>query len=319
MSAYRRMGSAPAVSVVLISQHSSAALARAIESVVAQDYRPLEIVLLGNGGPLEEPELPADADVSLRLGTTADNLGVAGGRNAAARLATGDWLLFLDDDAILRPGAAAAAVAATRSGEAGAVAFRVIDPDTDATAVWFYPQDAAEYGELAFDVPSVVGGGNLIRRDLFEQLDGFWEGYFREMEEIDFSWRLLDAGWRIRYEPGAAIEHPERTKRLYRYAVPSNVLMLWRLLPAPLALRQTAVKLPLFAFRAVRFGELGDFLRGMAALVRGAPRVLRERHVLGSPTIAHLRALHASGGFGKRLQWSLRPARLSAGGRSPRS
>ena len=67
----------------------------------------------------------------------------------------------------------------------------------------------------------------------FEALDGFWEGYFREMEEIDFSWRLLDAGWSIRYEPRAAIEHEERTKRLYRYAVPSNMLMLWRLLPAP--------------------------------------------------------------------------------------
>ena len=308
------MGSAPAVSVVLIAQHTSAALLRAIDSVVEQDHRPLEIVLLGNGGPLETPSLPDDSGVSLRMGETAANLGVAGGRNAAARLASGDCLLFLDDDAILRPGSVAAAVGAVAQSGIGAVAFRVIDPDTDATAVWFYPHDPLEYGERAFDAPWVVGGGNLIRRDLFEQLDGFWEGYFREMEEIDFSWRLIDAGWRIRYEPRAAIEHVERTKRHYRHAVASNILTVWRLLPAPLALRQTALKLPLFAARAVRFGELGDFVRGLTGLVRGAPRVLRERHVLRPSTVDYLRRLHADGGLGKRLQWSLRARKLSADG-----
>jgi GT2 family glycosyltransferase len=305
------MRTRPTVSVVLIAQRNSEALGRAIDSVVAQDYRPLEIVLLGNGAELRDLSTPEADGVSFRTGATDENRGVAGGRNAAARLATGDWLLFLDDDALLRPGAAAAAVAAGSEPGTGAVAFRVIDPDTGATAVWFYPEDATEHGDRSFDVPWVVGGGNLIRRDLFESLHGFWDGYFREMEEIDFSWRLLDAGWRIRYEPLAAIEHPERTARLYRHLVPSNILMLWRLLPLPLALRVTLVRLPLFAVRAIRHREVGDFVQGLRGLLAGAPRVARERHLLSPATVEHLRALHTAGGPGKRLQWSLRPRRLN--------
>jgi GT2 family glycosyltransferase len=268
-------------------------------------------VLLGNGAELQGLALPETEGVTFRTGSTYENRGVAGGRNAAARLATGDWLLFLDDDALLRPGAAAAAVAAGSEGGTGAVAFRVVDPDTGATAVWFYPEDASEHGEQSFDVAWVVGGGNLIRRDLFEALHGFWEGYFREMEEIDFSWRLLDAGWRIRYEPLAAIEHPERTARLYRYLVPSNILMLWRLLPLPLALRVTLVRLPLFAMRAIRHREVGEFVQGLRGLVAGAPRAARERDMLSPATVEHLRGLHAAGGVGKRLQWSVRRRRLN--------
>ncbi|HWT92397.1 MAG TPA: glycosyltransferase, partial [Solirubrobacteraceae bacterium] len=231
-----------------------------------------------------------------------------GGRNAAAALATGDALLFLDDDAILRPGALDAAVRVLEAEPGvGAVAFRIVDPQTRRTALWLYPLDVHTWEGRRFDVPTFVGCGGLVRRAVFEGLGGFWEGYHREVEELDLCWRMLGAGWRIRYEPDAVVEHPERVaRRLYRYAVPANVVLPYRLLPPGLAARQAAVKVPLFALRSLRYREVGDFAGGLRLLPAMLRRARRERAPLDARTVAFLRALHAQEGWRGRVQWALR-------------
>lgn len=295
------------VSVIVISNRQDDAISRALASLAAQGHRPLELVLFGNGGRLEPPPSLVEADIDIRMGYSPDNLGVAGGRNAAVALASGEAVLFLDDDAILRPDAIAHAVdALTSSPDVAAVAFRIVDPHTDTTALWLYPVEVAAWQDRRFDAPSFVGCGALVRRDAFDRLGGFWTGYFREMEEIDFCWRLLDAGLRIRYEPQAVVEHIERERRIYRYLVPSNVAMLWRLLPPGLALRQIAMKLPLFAARALRHGEAREFLDGAAATPRLLRRASRESARLSDATVTDLRRLYSRGGPGPRVQWSLR-------------
>ncbi|HWT91499.1 MAG TPA: glycosyltransferase, partial [Solirubrobacteraceae bacterium] len=91
------------VSAVVITNRDDDVIAHALRSLAAQAHRPLELVLFGNGKPLAAPGFLADADIAVHLGHSDENLGVAGGRNAAARLGAGEVLLFLDDDAVLRP------------------------------------------------------------------------------------------------------------------------------------------------------------------------------------------------------------------------
>jgi cellulose synthase/poly-beta-1,6-N-acetylglucosamine synthase-like glycosyltransferase len=295
------------VSVIMISNRQDEAIARALASVASQGYRPLEVVLFGNGGRLEVTPGLTEAGIEVRTGQSPENLGVAGGRNAAVALSSGQAVLFLDDDAILGPDAIAHAVEALRSApDVGAVAFRIVAPDTGDTALWLYPMRADTWQHRRFDAPSFVGCGGLVRRDAFDRLGGFWTGYFREMEEIDLCWRLLDSGLRIRYEPLAVVEHIERERRIYRYLVPGNLAMLWRLLPPGLALRQAAIKLPLFAVRAVQHGETREFLSGVAAIPGLLRQATREPARLDGGTVSHLRRLYGRGGPGPRIQWSLR-------------
>lgn len=298
------------VSAIVITNRQDDAVMTALESLAAQEHRPLELVLFGNGAELPEPPGLREQGLEIVTGSSPVNLGVAGGRNAAARLATGDALLFLDDDAVLRPRAVTNALDEL-TGDVGGVAFQVVDPHTQRIALWLYPLDVEEWGHRTFDAPHFVGGACLVRRDVFEQLDGLWEGYFREMEEIDFCWRMLSAGWRVRYRHDAVAEHPERVdRRLYGFAVPTNVAMVTRLLPPGLAARQSLVKVPLMGIRAARHGELGDFFRGVRATPALVARARRESARLDPDTVEHLRSLHANEGWGKRLQWSLRPRRL---------
>lgn len=303
------MPARPLASAIIIGHRSDERLAAAVRSVVEQDHRPLELVLFGNGAEIAVPSgLPADVRVS--VGSAERNLGVAGGRNAAARLASGDVLLFVDDDAVLRPGALATALAALQDHEnVGAVAFNVVDPQTGRPALWFHHPVGPSDSGRRFDTTTIIGCGNLVRRECFDALGGFWDGYFREVEEVDFAWRLVDRGWRIRYEPDAVVEHPERAEPHFAFSVASNLLLVWRLMPPPAAARQTAFLLAVFGARAVRHRRVADLLRGLGRAGRLAPRAFRDRAPLGPRTMILLRDVHAPLGLGKRLRWSLRQRR----------
>jgi len=282
-------------------------LAAAISSVLAQDHRPLEMILFANGAAVDVDALPHDDGVPVRTGGSPHNLGVAGGRNAAARLAGGEHLLFVDDDAVLHEGAITAAVGRLEaSPEVGAVAFRIVDPSSGRPTLWYHPYDREQFTRRDFEASTVIGCAAMFRRHAFDALGGFWDGYFRDFEEVDLSWRLIDAGWTIRYEPGAVVEHIDRLLHT-EPSTRSNLLAVWRLLPPGLMVRQTVVKLCVFAVRAAANRQLRQFASGVVGAVRLAPRARRERSVLSEATIAYLRRVHAPQGYGKRLQWSLRP------------
>jgi N-acetylglucosaminyl-diphospho-decaprenol L-rhamnosyltransferase len=106
------------------------------------------------------------------------------------------------------------------------------------------------------DVDWVSGAAIWLRRDAIEAIEGWDEGYFMYVEDVDLCWRLRRAGWRIAYEPGgevthvqgvSASQHPyrmiaEHHRSLYRFATKR-----WRglrrllLLPAALFLSVRAV------------------------------------------------------------------------------
>jgi N-acetylglucosaminyl-diphospho-decaprenol L-rhamnosyltransferase len=47
----------------------------------------------------------------------------------------------------------------------------------------------------------------LIRRDVFDELGGFDDGYFMYFEDVDLGWRIGRAGFRNLYEPAAQVMH----------------------------------------------------------------------------------------------------------------
>lgn len=53
----------------------------------------------------------------------------------------------------------------------------------------------------------VSGACMLVRRDAFDAVGGFDEGYFLYWEDADLCHRLRDAGWRTVYHPGVAVQH----------------------------------------------------------------------------------------------------------------
>jgi GT2 family glycosyltransferase/peptidoglycan/xylan/chitin deacetylase (PgdA/CDA1 family) len=160
------------------------------------------------------------------------NLGRAAACNRGAAAAEGEWLLFLDDDMEADPHLLAKHAHARQGGADVVVGHVPVHPDsrpgflTDAVAAWAEGRATRlgeQKGELGLD--DLLTGQMSIRRDVFLRSGGFDESFTRDGafggEDLDLGRRLLDAGWRIVFEPEAISRQ--------RYVVtPREYLRQWR-------------------------------------------------------------------------------------------
>lgn len=87
-----------------------------------------------------------------------------------------------------------------------------------------YPR-ALYHGSQPFPVDFVLGATMMLRRDAVEQVGLLDEAFFMYCEEIDWAWRLHQAGWGVRCVPAAHVVHlgGQSTGQ----ARPQSVINLW--------------------------------------------------------------------------------------------
>lgn len=229
------------------------------------------------------------------------NLGVASGRNAAARLAIetfgSDFLLFLDNDMTVEPDFLAALAAPFADdpelaqttpkirmlGQAdriyGAGGCRVDFASARTNHVGYGEPDRGQYDRAVRCIPS--GGCMLVRRAVFEELGGFdpvFDPY--GPEDLDFGLRARRAGYHALYVPEAVVYHEPRPGRTaigggYSAAYARNKARLWMVFMRRHATALDRARFYAFgapigllrrASRELRRGNLG----AIGGLIRGA-------------------------------------------------
>lgn len=106
-------GSANSVSVVIPAKNAAAYVGETLASALAQ-REVTEVIVVDDGSTDETVAIVRDVRDSRLRFIHNDSAGVSAARNLGARYASGEWLLFLDADDRLRPGAVAALLAAAR-------------------------------------------------------------------------------------------------------------------------------------------------------------------------------------------------------------
>ena len=91
------VGHMKAVSVIIPGYNRAHLLPRCLDSVLAQVFKPLEVIVVDDGSTDSTRSLLQDSYPGIRL-ITQENKGVSAARNAGINAATGDWLAFLDSD-----------------------------------------------------------------------------------------------------------------------------------------------------------------------------------------------------------------------------
>jgi GT2 family glycosyltransferase len=226
--------------VILTMGDRPAEVARAIDSVLAQDCQtlggtPVDLVVVGNGADV--PGLPA----GVRTVRLPENVGVAAGRNAGVAACEGDVVLFLDDDGWYPdPGLAARIAGRFAADPALAVlSMQVVDPDGGPAARWHVPRLRAGDPERSSVVTTFLGGACAIRRSAYLEAGGLPDLFFYGHEETDLAWRLIDRGYRLEYDATARMCHhtlPNARHSAFRRQDGRNrVLLARRNLPWPLA------------------------------------------------------------------------------------
>jgi len=139
-------------------------------------------------------------------------------RNAGALAASGDVLLFLDDDIRIGPDFLAAYAATLAQTGAAGVCGPVLEGQRKMVERLDLRAFTSELGWLLHfrknyaqecETSFMMSGNVAIRRELFLALGGMDENYARGAyrEESDFAIRFRKAGYRFRYDPKCAIYH----------------------------------------------------------------------------------------------------------------
>lgn len=207
------------VSVVVVGYGAEPRLHDCLSAAVGCLAPEDEIVLVDNGvGNLADRVW----DLQDRVTTVNDgtNLGFAEGCNVGAGAARGEYLVFVNSDAFLRPGALDALVGALEDPAVGMVTGSLrLEAEPDSINSVGNPMHflgitwAGALGEPAArhtdprDVATASGAFFGVRRDVWQQLGGFDPAYFMYHEDADLSLRCWLSGRRVVFVPDAVADH----------------------------------------------------------------------------------------------------------------
>ena len=204
--------SAPCVSICITHFNRPKFVEAALGSALAQTYRNVDVVICDDGsdapGAVQAVEkLAAENADRVRL-IRQDNRYPAAARNTAARGANGEYLYFLDDDNILKPGAIDTLVrAACMSGADFVGSFSDIFTGEDAPAAESVAarrilQTGDDAGFSLFN-NAILDGNMLCRRDAFLSLGGNSEHYGIGKEDQELVARAICSGRGVAVVPEA--------------------------------------------------------------------------------------------------------------------
>ncbi len=281
------MSDAPRVAVVVVSFEARESLLDGLGSVRAHASSPLELVVVDNASRDGSAEAVRAARLEALVIANPDNVGFARAANQGWRVSRAPYVLFLNPDAELTPGALETLAGLLESRpEVGAAGPRTRSGDGSiqvSTGPDLTPLSERRQRRLVRGVarrepvalaeaealharehePAWVSGSCLMtRRAALEGVGGFDERFFLYEEDADLCRRMRAAGWRIVFTPAAEVRHAlgrsmAEARRRSRLEYHRSHLLYYHKHNGPVAL--AALRL-LLAARG-----LGGWLRGRAS------------------------------------------------------
>ena len=203
-----------------------------LASLTRQAYPDFEVVIVEDGSSVPCKEVcDKYADKLPVRYFMKPNSGPGQSRNYGAEKSNGDYLIILDSDVVLPDGYLAAVDKELQANPCDAFG------GADASHPSFTPvQKAISYSMTSFFTTGGIRGGKKkldkfyprsynmgIRREVYQQLGGFSKMRFGE--DIDFSYRIVEAGYKCRLFPDAWVWHKRRTdlKKFFRQVYNSGI------------------------------------------------------------------------------------------------
>lgn len=216
----------PLVSIITINFNNVKVTCEFLESTKKLTYKNFEIIVVDNASKENPVPIITKTYPEVRLIVNDKNLGFSGGNNTGIAAAKGEYLFIVNNDTEVTPDLLEKLLAPFHTDKL----IGVVSPKIK----YFTHPDIIQYAGFTpinqftgrnkcigdhepdrgqHDVPGYTayahGAAMFLKKEVVDKTGSFAEVFFLYYEELDWSARILKAGFKIYYEPGAVIYHKE--------------------------------------------------------------------------------------------------------------
>jgi len=216
----------PLVSIISVNYNHSDVTCEMLQSLSQITYPNIEVIVIDNGSPNDNPKIIKERFPEVTLILNSENLGFAGANNYGIQLSKGEYILLLNNDTEVTPGFLEPLVRKMASDPMiGAVSPKI---------KYFYSPDTLQFtgitpinsvtgrskgigygkkdnGQFEMDALSAFAHGAvmMISREAIHKIGLMSTAFFLYYEELDWGFRLCNAGYKIYYVHDSTVYHKE--------------------------------------------------------------------------------------------------------------
>ena len=217
------------VSIVIPHWNNVDVLSECLESISNTNFENFETIVVDNASTDNSVASVRSNYPNVKLIENDKNYGYAGGCNIGAEAASGDFLIFLNNDTVQEKDWISNLIKTINSDDKiAAVQPKILNyydrnvfdyaggsgghmdiycfPFARGRIFSFQENDEGQYNNKEKCFWS-SGTCFMVRRELFQKAGGFDDSFFAHMEEIDLCWRLYAMGFEVWVEPDSVVYH----------------------------------------------------------------------------------------------------------------
>jgi GT2 family glycosyltransferase len=300
--------------VVILNWNGREFLRKFLPSVLANSNDDTEVIVADNASTDSSAEFLQDNFPQVRIIQNRTNGGFAKGYNDALAEVDAEFYVLLNSDIEVTPGWIEPVIRLMESdpqigacqpklrsyhepekfeyaGAAGGYIDAFGYPFCRGRIFQDLETDHEQYND-AREIFWATGACLFVRAELYHRFGGLDADFFAHMEEIDFCWRLKNAGFKIMYCPDSIVFHvgggtlPKKSSHKTYLNFRNNLALLYKNLPSQRLFKVFAVRFPLDGIAAFKFlidGGFADFyavLRAHLDFYANFGRLRRQRKQL---------------------------------------
>tara|TARA_B100001765_G_scaffold213022_1_gene178111 strand:+ start:270 stop:1292 length:1023 start_codon:yes stop_codon:yes gene_type:complete len=206
--------SLPKVSIIIVNHNGKTLLEKCLESLFKVNYENFEVILVDNNSTDDTVEFVTKNHPSIILLKLNSNKGFAEPNNIGSKIATGKYLLFLNNDTIVTPSFISEMVSVIENDNKIAICQSLLlkpDESVDSSGDFIdhlgVVYNSTKKTDNIREISSARGASMLIHKKIFDILEGFDEKFYVSFEDVDLGWRAWMIGYKVVLTPKSIVYH----------------------------------------------------------------------------------------------------------------